>query len=416
MTDFLTGDDLASYLGVELTGAIDKIVELTNNLVTEEWVNPTTRRPRGSRTSRGRRCPGWREPEGPHVVDPVVGRHVTAPSGGRPAPRGSRSPTTRRPCSTRRPLAALCGAQRGRSVCGSPTGTPRPRPRPVELLSDAEIADRAHGRGNLPDTCRIVVPSAVAWCSTRPPASTPTTARRVDVALYEGPCKFQIRPTSTTTSSSPSRLEREWAYQTSTLLTPHRRHAGVVAGSPANIGPDDMCTILTRRRRRLSPGRVFNVHSSFHKSMSSTRRFRVRRRSDDGQVRGSIEFDDHELEAAGGRPPASADGSGAARTLKRAGRARRQQGHEARRARPPVSAAVAEVGLARDGRPWTAEIGLSTDRRAPRAGWRTSSSTGRSTTRPVYDYTAALRRSTPEILEMFAGRPPRTPRWGRKQA
>jgi hypothetical protein len=38
MTDFLTGDDLASYLGVELTGAIDKIAELTNNLVTEEWV------------------------------------------------------------------------------------------------------------------------------------------------------------------------------------------------------------------------------------------------------------------------------------------------------------------------------------------------------------------------------------------
>jgi hypothetical protein len=41
MTEFLTGADLASYLGVEETSAIDRIVTLTSNLVDEEWVNPT---------------------------------------------------------------------------------------------------------------------------------------------------------------------------------------------------------------------------------------------------------------------------------------------------------------------------------------------------------------------------------------
>lgn len=41
MTTFLTGDDLASYFGAPLDGAIDNIVRRTNALVGQEWANPT---------------------------------------------------------------------------------------------------------------------------------------------------------------------------------------------------------------------------------------------------------------------------------------------------------------------------------------------------------------------------------------
>lgn len=41
MTNFLTGDDLASYLEQPLDGAIANIVQRTNALVSQEWANPT---------------------------------------------------------------------------------------------------------------------------------------------------------------------------------------------------------------------------------------------------------------------------------------------------------------------------------------------------------------------------------------
>lgn len=40
MTEFLTGTDLASFLGVDETNAIDSIVDRTNALVLEEWASP----------------------------------------------------------------------------------------------------------------------------------------------------------------------------------------------------------------------------------------------------------------------------------------------------------------------------------------------------------------------------------------
>lgn len=41
MTDFLTGADLASYLGDPTSGALDNIAARTNSLVTEAYLNPT---------------------------------------------------------------------------------------------------------------------------------------------------------------------------------------------------------------------------------------------------------------------------------------------------------------------------------------------------------------------------------------
>lgn len=40
MTQYLTGADLASYLGRTEDGAIDNVVTRTNALVDEEWANP----------------------------------------------------------------------------------------------------------------------------------------------------------------------------------------------------------------------------------------------------------------------------------------------------------------------------------------------------------------------------------------
>lgn len=40
MTIFLTGDDLASYLGDSKSDALDNIADRTNALVTETWANP----------------------------------------------------------------------------------------------------------------------------------------------------------------------------------------------------------------------------------------------------------------------------------------------------------------------------------------------------------------------------------------
>lgn len=41
MTEFLTAADLASYLGVPESATLERIVTMTNALITDEWLNPT---------------------------------------------------------------------------------------------------------------------------------------------------------------------------------------------------------------------------------------------------------------------------------------------------------------------------------------------------------------------------------------
>jgi hypothetical protein len=149
----------------------------------------------------------------------------------------------------------------------------------VSLLSPEEIAaDRAMAEANLPDTCKIeraVVGRGAFNETTGQYANDDPSAPKT--LIYQGPCKFQIRADINANIVEPVEVEREWAYQTSTMLTPIDATAdGVVAGDPGHIGPDDFCTVLTSSYDASLPGRVFNIHSSFHKSLSSVRRFRVR--------------------------------------------------------------------------------------------------------------------------------------------
>jgi hypothetical protein len=124
----------------------------------------------------------------------------------------------------------------------------------VVLISDAEVqADRAFAVSQLTDRCRIE----------RFPAIDDDP-----VVIYEGPCRWQIRADINTNVVEPQELEREWAYQTSTLQLP-------VEGS-GGIRTNDVVTCTDAHYDPTLVGRVFNIQAAQHKSMASTRRFRVR--------------------------------------------------------------------------------------------------------------------------------------------
>jgi hypothetical protein len=138
----------------------------------------------------------------------------------------------------------------------------------VVLISDAEVqADRAFANAQLVDRCRIVRPGASGsgtFNETTGQYDNPASA----VVVYEGPCRWQIRADINTNIVEPQELEREWAYQTSTLQLP-------VEGSD-RVRNDDVATCLAARYDDALVGRVFNIQAAQHKSMASTRRFRAR--------------------------------------------------------------------------------------------------------------------------------------------
>lgn len=138
------------------------------------------------------------------------------------------------------------------------------------LLTDAEIAeDRAMAEANLPDTCKIervrVGRGAFDETTGQYANDEPDSPRDL---IYEGPCKVQIRADINSNIVEPIEVEREWGYETSTLKVP-------ISGT-TGVRPDDVCTILTSRYDPALPGRVFNVHTTDHKSLASTRRFKLR--------------------------------------------------------------------------------------------------------------------------------------------
>lgn len=136
------------------------------------------------------------------------------------------------------------------------------------LISDAEVqADRAFANAQMTDRCRIVRPSGSGsgvFNETTGQYDTPAAA----VVVYEGPCRWQIKVDVNTNLVEPQELEREWAYQTSTLQLP-------VAGSGA-VRDNDVATCLSARFDDSLVGRVFNIQSAQRKSMAVTRKFRVR--------------------------------------------------------------------------------------------------------------------------------------------
>jgi hypothetical protein len=145
----------------------------------------------------------------------------------------------------------------------------------VELLSAAEIAeDRRMAEDNLPDTCRITRGAAGRGAFNETTGQYANDGAAGDV-IYEGPCKIQVRADINNNIVEPVEAEREWGYETSTLVVPISPVAGCV-GDPGKVFPDDVCTMLNSSYDPALPGRVFNVHTSFHKSIASTRRFKIR--------------------------------------------------------------------------------------------------------------------------------------------
>lgn len=135
------------------------------------------------------------------------------------------------------------------------------------LLTPEEIAaDRALAEENLTDTC--LIERAPAGRGTFDEETGQYTQAADRALIYEGPCKVQIRADINSNIVEPVEVEREWGYETSTLAVP-------IAGTE-DVRPDDICTILTSQYDPALPGRVFNVHTSFHKSIATTRRFKLR--------------------------------------------------------------------------------------------------------------------------------------------
>lgn len=136
------------------------------------------------------------------------------------------------------------------------------------LISDAEVlADRAFVEAHLCDWVKIVHPGPSGGGTFNegtgqyddPPDAT---------LVYEGPARFQIRADINTNIVEPQELDREWAYQTSTLQLP-------IAGTGA-IRSDDVATCIRARYDQELVGRVFNIQAVQHKSMATTRKFRLR--------------------------------------------------------------------------------------------------------------------------------------------
>lgn len=147
----------------------------------------------------------------------------------------------------------------------------------VSLLSPEEIAsDRAMAEANLTDWIlveRAKVGRGVFDESTGQYANDDPDAPKDPI--YEGPAKIQIRADINANIVEPLEVEREWGYQTSTLKTPIVG-AGDSTGSAVDIRPDDICTVVTAPYDPALVGRVFNIHTADHKSLASTRRFKLR--------------------------------------------------------------------------------------------------------------------------------------------
>jgi hypothetical protein len=138
----------------------------------------------------------------------------------------------------------------------------------MALISDSEVrADRAFAEAQLPDQVRIVHPGPSGG-GTFNDATGQYDDPPDAVVVYEGPARFQIRADINTNIVEPQELDREWAYQTSTLQLP-------IEGTGA-IRSDDVATCTAARYDEELVGRVFNIQAVQHKSMATTRKFRLR--------------------------------------------------------------------------------------------------------------------------------------------
>lgn len=151
------------------------------------------------------------------------------------------------------------------------------------LLTDDEIFEaRAMAQAEMFDTCRIVrFPAAAAGGAMDPttfqyPATFTNDIPDNATVVYEGPCRIQIRADINANIVEPQELEREWAYQTSTLHLPVDTDDRIVSGASKDVQSDDVCVYLTSTYDPGLPDRVFNMQATTHKTLATVRRFRIR--------------------------------------------------------------------------------------------------------------------------------------------
>lgn len=152
----------------------------------------------------------------------------------------------------------------------------------MALLSDREVNEsRAMAQREMQDTCRIYRYPAPAAGGALDEETGQYPQQTTDipagaVVVYEGPCRIQIRSDINANIVEPQELDREWAYQTSTLQLPVDYDERIVAGASKDVMTKDVCVYLTARYDPALPGRIFNMNATTHKSQSSVRRFRIR--------------------------------------------------------------------------------------------------------------------------------------------
>lgn len=153
---------------------------------------------------------------------------------------------------------------------------------PAVLISDQDVAEgRAMAQAEMVDTCRVVryptpaAGGALDEDTLQYPGQTKDVPADATV-IYEGPCRIQIRSDINANIVEPQELEREWAYQTSTLQLPVDTDDRIVTGASKDIESNDVCVYLTAMYDPSLPGRLFNMQATTHKTISSVRRFRIR--------------------------------------------------------------------------------------------------------------------------------------------
>jgi hypothetical protein len=149
-------------------------------------------------------------------------------------------------------------------------------------LSDRRVAKgRARAQAEMVDTCKIVRYKSVSAGGQLDEETLQYPDQSEDVpadatVIYEGPCRIQIRSDINANIVEPQELEREWAYQTSTLQLPIAADTRIVTGTSGDVQSNDVCLYLTSRDDPSLPGRAFNVQATTHKTTASHRKFRIR--------------------------------------------------------------------------------------------------------------------------------------------
>ena len=139
-------------------------------------------------------------------------------------------------------------------------------------LSEVLADGRAAFAGLLTDTCRIT------RAGEGEPVFDEETGQYDDPepeVVYEGPCRLQVKADINSNVVETTAGEREWTYLTAQLQLPVDTPVEAT-GDVAEIGVDDVVTMLTAPYSPAMVDREFNIQGPYHKSHAVYLRFRVK--------------------------------------------------------------------------------------------------------------------------------------------